>query len=194
MGRRKDKEVKTKVKNIYWESFKTFFKIGMFTIGGGYAMIPIIETEVVNKHHWVSKEEFLDLIAISQSCPGVFAINISIFIGYKLKKIPGAIATALGTALPSFLIILAIAIFLHQFEDNPVVAAIFRGIRPAVVALIAVPTFNLAKSANITWATCWIPIAGALAIYLIDGFSPIYLIILAGIGGWVYGKYVKPTE
>ncbi|MDE5782777.1 MAG: chromate transporter [Prevotella sp.] len=194
MGRRKDKEVKTKVKNIYWESFKTFFKIGMFTIGGGYAMIPIIETEVVNKHHWVSKEEFLDLIAISQSCPGVFAINISIFIGYKLKKIPGAIATALGTALPSFLIILAIAIFFHQFEDNPVVAAIFRGIRPAVVALIAVPTFNLAKSANITWATCWIPIAGALAIYLIDGFSPIYLIILAGIGGWVYGKYVKPTE
>ncbi|MDE6807397.1 MAG: chromate transporter [Prevotella sp.] len=194
MGRGKDKEVKTKVKNIYWESFKTFFKIGMFTIGGGYAMIPIIETEVVDKHHWVSKEEFLDLIAISQSCPGVFAINISIFIGYKLKKIPGAIATALGTALPSFLIILAIAIFFHQFEDNPVVAAIFRGIRPAVVALIAVPTFNLAKNANITWATCWIPIAGALAIYLIDGFSPIYLIILAGIGGWVYGKYVKPTE
>lgn len=194
MGRGKDKEVKTKVKNIYWESFKTFFKIGMFTIGGGYAMIPIIEAEVVDKHHWVSKEEFLDLIAISQSCPGVFAINISIFIGYKLKKIPGAIATALGTALPSFLIILAIAIFFHQFEDNPVVAAIFRGIRPAVVALIAVPTFNLAKSANITWATCWIPIAGALAIYLIDGFSPIYLIILAGIGGWVYGKYVKPTE
>lgn len=194
MGRGKDKEVKTKVKNIYWESFKTFFKIGMFTIGGGYAMIPIIKAEVVDKHHWVSKEEFLDLIAISQSCPGVFAINISIFIGYKLKKIPGAIATALGTALPSFLIILAIAIFFHQFEDNPVVAAIFRGIRPAVVALIAVPTFNLAKSANITWATCWIPIAGALAIYLIDGFSPIYLIILAGIGGWVYGKYVKPTE
>ncbi|MDE6690094.1 MAG: chromate transporter [Prevotella sp.] len=194
MGRGKDKEVKTKVKNIYWESFKTFFKIGMFTIGGGYAMIPIIETEVVDKHHWVSKEEFLDLIAISQSCPGVFAINISIFIGYKLKNIPGAIATALGTALPSFLIILAIAIFFHQFEDNPVVAAIFRGIRPAVVALIAVPTFNLAKSANITWATCWIPIAGALAIYLIDGFSPIYLIILAGIGGWIYGKYVKPTE
>ena len=180
--------------NIYWQSFKTFFKIGMFTLGGGYAMIPIIEAEVVDKHGWVSKEEFLDLIAIAQSCPGVFAINISIFIGYRLKKIPGAIATALGTALPSFLIILASAMFFRQFEDNPVVAAIFRGIRPAVVALIAVPTFNLAKSAQITWSTCWIPIAGALAIYLIDGFSPIYLIILAGLGGWVYGKYVKPTE
>ena len=180
--------------NIYWESFKTFFKIGLFTLGGGYAMIPLIEEEGVNKKQWVSKEEFVDLIAIAQSCPGVFAINISIFIGYKLKKIPGAIFTSLGTALPSFLIILAIAIFFRQFEDNPIVAAIFRGIRPAVVALIAVPTFNLAKNSNITWSTCWIPFAGALAIYLIDGFSPIYLIILAGVGGWVYGRYVKPTE
>ena len=176
------------------ELFRTFFNIGLFTLGGGYAMIPLIETEVVDKHHWVSKEELLDLIAIAQGCPGVFAINISIFIGYKLKKTSGAVVTALGTALPSFLIILAIAVFFHRFEDNPVVAAIFRGIRPAVVALIAVPTFNLAKNANITWSTCWIPVLGALAIYLIDGFSPIYLIILAGIGGWVYGKYIKPTE
>ena len=127
--------------NIYWESFKTFFKIGIFTLGGGYAMIPLIEEEVVNRHRWVSRwvsrEEMLDLIAIAQSCPGVFAINIAIFIGYKLNKVRGAIATSLGTALPSFLIILIIAMFFHQFEDNKVVAAMFRGIRPAVVALIA---------------------------------------------------------
>ena len=165
----------------------------MFTLGGGYAMIPLIEEEVVNKKHWVSKEEFLDLIAIAQSCPGVFAINISIFIGYKLRKVRGALATALGTALPSFLIILLIAMFFNRFEDNSVVASIFRGIRPAVVALIAVPTFNLAKSAKISWVNCWIPIAGALLIWLM-GVSPIYIIILAGIGGWAYGKIIKPTE
>ena len=94
--------------NIYWESFKTFMKIGAFTLGGGYAMIPIIESEVVDKHQWVTREEFLDLIAIAQSCPGVFAINISVFIGYKLRKVKGALCTALGTALPSFLIILLI--------------------------------------------------------------------------------------
>ena len=175
------------------EAFITFFKIGIFTLGGGYAMIPLIEEEVVNKKQWVSREEFLDLIAIAQSCPGVFAINISIFIGYKLRKIRGAIATAFGTALPSFLIILMIAMFFHRFEDNPVVAAIFRGIRPAVVALIAVPTFNLAKSAKISWVNCWIPIAGALLIWLL-GVSPIYIILAAGIGGYVYGKYIKPTE
>ena len=176
--------------NIYWSTFSTFFKIGMFTLGGGYAMIPIIEEEVVNKHQWVSKEDMLDLIAIAQSCPGVFAINISIFIGYKLRKTRGALVTALGTALPSFLIILAIAIFFHQFEDNKVVAAMFRGIRPAVVALIAVPTFNLAKSAHLNPYTLWIPIVPALAIWLL-GVSPIWIIILAGVGGYLYGLTQK---
>ena len=173
--------------NIYWESFKTFFKIGIFTLGGGYAMIPLIEEEVVNRHRWVSREEMLDLIAIAQSCPGVFAINISIFIGYKLNKERGAIITALGTALPSFLIILAIAIFFHQFEDNKVIAAIFKGIRPAVVALIAVPTFRLAQRAQLNWFTIWIPIVSALLIWLM-GVSPIWIIIAAGVGGFIYGK------
>ena len=104
----------------------------------------------------------LDLIAIAQSCPGVFAINIATFIGYKLNKTRGAICSTLGTALPSFLIILLIAIFFHQFEDNKIVAAMFKGIRPAVVALIAVPTFNMAKRAQLNKWTVWIPIVSAL--------------------------------
>ena len=173
--------------HIYWETFKTFFKIGIFTLGGGYAMIPLIEEEVVNRHKWVSKDEMLDLIAIAQSCPGVFAINISIFIGYKLRKTKGAIATALGTALPSFLIILAIAIFFHQFEDNRVIAAMFKGIRPAVVALIAVPTFNLARRAQLNRYTLWIPIVSALAIWLL-GVSPIWIILIAGSVGYLCGR------
>lgn len=178
--------------NIYLESFKTFFKIGIFTLGGGYAMIPLIEEEVVNKHRWVEKEEMLDLIAIAQSCPGVFAINIAIFIGYKLNKVRGALATTLGTALPSFLIILIIAMFFHQFEDNRVVAAMFRGIRPAVVALIAVPTFNLGKRAELNKFTIWIPVVSALAIWLL-GVSPIWIIIAAGVGGYIWGKLRELT-
>ena len=174
--------------NIYWESFKTFFKIGIFTLGGGYAMIPLIEEEVVNKKQWVSKEEMLDLIAIAQSCPGVFAINIATFVGYKLRKTRGAIATTIGTALPSFMIILIIAMFFQQFSDNKVVAAMFRGIRPAVVALIAVPTFNLAMRAQLNKWTLWIPIASALLIWLL-GVSPIWIIIAAGIGGFLWGKF-----
>ena len=155
----------------------TFFKIGAFTLGGGYAMIPVIEAEVVTKHGWLTREEFLDTVAIAQSCPGVFAINLSTFIGYKMNKTRGAIASAIGTALPSFLIILAIAIFFHQFEDNK-------------VALIAVPTFNLAKSAKIGWSNCWIPLACALAIWAM-GVSPITVIIIAAAGGYLYGRYIK---
>ena len=173
--------------HIYWESFRTFFKIGIFTLGGGYAMIPLIEEEVVNRHRWIDRKEMLDLIAIAQSCPGVFAINIAIFIGYKLRKIRGAVATSLGTALPSFLIILAIAMFFSQFKDNPYVAAMFRGIRPAVVALIAVPTFRLAQRAQLNWFTIWIPVVSALLIWLM-GVSPIWIIIAAGIGGSAWGK------
>ena len=175
------------------ELFKTFSKIGAFTFGGGYAMIPMIETEVVDKHQWITREEFIDLIAIAQSCPGVFAINISTFIGFKLRREVGAVVAALGAALPSFLIILLIAMFFHRFMDVPWVAAMFRGIRPAVVALIAVPTFNLAKSAHITLATCWIPIITALLIWLL-GVNPVFIIIAAALIGYLYGQFISPTE
>lgn len=167
--------------------FKTFFHIGLFTFGGGYAMIPLIEQKVVTERNWISKEELLDLMAVAQSCPGIFAVNISIFIGHKLKGTRGAFISALGTSLPSFVIILLIALFFQQFRDNAIVEKMFRGIRPAVVALIASPVFKMAKSAQITTRTIWIPIVVALAIWLL-GVNPIYAILAAGIGGFLYGK------
>lgn len=170
--------------------FTIFFKIGAFTIGGGYAMIPLIEAEIVTKKGWVTKEDFLDLLAIAQSAPGVFAVNIAIFIGYRLRGVRGCLVTALGAILPSFLIILCIALFFLRFKENPTVEAIFRGIRPAVVALIAAPTFNLAKAAKINRYTIWIPIISALLIWLL-GFSPIWIILLAGIGGYVWNLKIK---
>ena len=173
--------------------FLTFSRIGLFTIGGGYAMIPLIRRTVVEDHQWIDDDELMDLIAVAQSCPGVFAINISTFIGYKLRRKRGALCTTLGTALPSFLIILVIALFFHRFMDVPWIAAMFRGIRPAVVALIAAPTFNLAKSAHIGLYNCWIPIITALLIYAL-GVNPIYVIIAAGVAGYLYGQFIKPTE
>lgn len=153
-------------------------------------MIPMIEEEVVRKRNWVSREEFLDLIAIAQTCPGVFAINISIFIGYKIKRTPCALVASLGTALPSFLIILLIAMFFYQFQDNRVINAIFQGLRPAVTALVAIPVFTLARNAHINLANCWIPlVTGVLIAFL--GISPILIIIAAGVAGFVYGKYFK---
>ena len=112
-------------------------------------MLPMIEDEVVDKKKWINKGDFLDILAVAQTVPGVFAVNMSINIGYRLRKVPGALACALGCVLPSFLIILAIALFFHQFENNPTVEAIFKGIRPAVVALIAAPCIKLSKSAGI---------------------------------------------
>lgn len=105
--------------NIYIEAFGIFFKIGAFTIGGGYAMVPLIENEIVTKRNWISKDDFIDLLAIAQSAPGILAVNISIFIGYKLRGIWGSLVTALGTVLPSFVIILAIAMFFITSKTTP---------------------------------------------------------------------------
>ncbi len=178
---------------MYWDLFRNFFHIGLFTIGGGYAMIPLIQQKVVQQKQWVSEEELVDLMAVAQSCPGIFAVNISIFIGYKLRGVKGALCSTLGACLPSFLIILAIATLFQQFKDNEWVARFFRGIRPAVVALIAAPVFRMAKSARVTRHTIWIPAAAALLIWL-AGVSPIYIILLAGLGGYAYGQLINDPE
>lgn len=179
--------------NIYWEAFLSCFKIGCFTIGGGYAMIPLIEEEFVERKKWISKNDFIDILALAQSAPGILAINVAIFIGYRLKGIRGSITTALGTALPSFVIILTIALFFQNFKDNAIVQHVFKGIRPAVVALIAVPVFKMAKTAKITYRNIFIPIVSALLIWLF-GVSPIWIIILAGLGGFIYGRITNKTE
>ncbi|MEG0948543.1 MAG: chromate transporter [Bacteroidales bacterium] len=161
---------------IYWELFAVFFKIGAFTFGGGWAMISIIEKEVVDKKKWIEKEEFVDALAVSQSLPGILAVNISIYTGNKLRSLKGALMATLGTVLPSFLMILAIAIFFSKIYEHPAVIAVFNGIRPAVVALIIIPVFSTAKSARLNRSNFWIPIACALLIWL-AGVSPVYIIL-----------------
>ena len=174
---------------MYWTLFFTFVKIGTFTIGGGYAMLPLIEREVVDKK-WISKDDFIDLFAVAQSLPGIFAVNISIFVGYKLKKVPGSIVCALGTILPSFFIILIIALFFTQVKDNIWVEKIFKGLRPAVVALIVVPCITAARALKLSYKVMIIPVVAALLIWK-GGISPIWIILMAIIGGLIYGLYIK---
>ena len=164
------------------DAFATFFKIGLFTIGGGYAMIPLIEKEIVEKKRWIDRDEFLDLMAVAQSAPGVFAVNLSIFIGYKKAGTKGSIACAIGNVMPSVLIILLIALFFQQFKEHDIIENVFKGIRPAVVALILVPTFKMARTAKINCYNVWIPIVTALLIWAF-GVSPIYVIIAGIVGG-----------
>ena len=156
-------------------------------------MIPLIQQKVVDQKRWVSEEELVDLMAVAQSCPGIFAVNISIFIGYKLRGVKGALCSTLGACLPSFIIILSIAMLFQQFKDNEWVARFFRGIRPAVVALIAAPVFKMAQSAHVTLRTLWIPVLSALVIWLL-GVSPIYVILVAGLGGYAYGQLVQEPD
>ena len=175
--------------NLYLKLFISFFKIGAFTFGGGWAMIPLIEREVVDKQNWIKREDFVDALAIAQSLPGVLAVNISILIGNKLRGLKGCLMATLSTILPSFLIILAIAIWFVQTYDNPVVERIFKGIRPAVVALIVSPVFSTAKTARINIKTVIIPIIVALSIWL-GGVSPIWFVLLGAIGGILYCNHV----
>ena len=182
---------------IYWQMFITFVRIGAFTIGGGYAMIPLIQREVVQVRKWMSPKEFIDMLALAQSAPGVIAINTAIFIGYKLKGVRGSIVTALGCALPSFVIILLIAMVFTNFKDSPVVERIFKGIRPAVVALIAAPLYNMAKAAGVTWKTLFIPVIAALLIWGLN-ISPVWVVVAAIAGGIIVGilrtQNLKKTE
>jgi len=174
---------------MYWTLFLTFMKIGAFTIGGGYAMLPLIQREVVDRG-WMTKEDFIDLFSVAQSLPGIFAVNIAIFVGYKLKKIRGGVICALGSILPSFLIILAIALFFTQFKDNVWVEKAFKGLRPAVVALIAVPCLTTARSIKLSSKQLIIPVIAALLIWK-AGISPVWIIIAAIIGGIYYGFKIK---
>lgn len=176
--------------NLYLKLFATFFKIGAFTFGGGWAMISIIEKEIVTRNHWIGRDEFLDLLAIAQSLPGILAVNISVAIGDRMRGTRGSLAAAAGTILPSFLIILFIAIFLTPdlIKNDPTVSAIFKGIRPAVVALIIAPVITSAKAAKIGWKTVAIPVSVALLIW--SGIpiisNPILYIVLGGLGGWLW--------
>ena len=176
--------------NICWKLFLTFMKIGAFTFGGGWAMISIIEREICDKNHWIEKSEFLDLLAVAQSMPGILAVNISVSVGDKLKGLKGSLAAAVGTIIPSFLIIRLIAIFLtpETIKNNEVLSKMFMGIRPAVVALIVAPVITTARAAKIGWKTVIIPIAVAGLIYsgLPYTSNPIVFIILGALGGYVY--------
>lgn len=172
---------------MYIQLFLTFAKIGSFTLGGGYAMVPLMQREIVEKHQWLANDEFMDILAVSQATPGLFAMNMASHIGNKVCGALGGIVGALAVALPSIIAILFIAMFFQAFKGNIYVEKIFMGIRPAVVALIASPCFTMAKSAKINRRNIWIPVVAAILICAF-GVSPIWVILGAGIGGFIYGK------
>lgn len=170
-----------------WQIFAVFAKIGAFTIGGGYAMIPLIQAEM-SRRGWISDDELPDIVALSQSAPGVMAVNISIFAGHKLRGFKGSLAATLGSITPSFLMILAIAMFFTAFKDNPWVERAFKGIRPVVISLIAVPMVNMAKKSCKSW-WAWLLAIGSLVLVSFLNVSPIYIILCVMVLGFSITYY-----
>lgn len=171
----------------YCSLFYTFFKIGSFTIGGGYAMVPLMQQEIVERHRWLDNDEFIDVLTVSQSMPGVLAVNMATSVGYRLRGVGGAVAATLGNIIMPIVFILLLAIVFNRWGDNEVVGHIFMGLRPAVVALIAAPVFNMARSLKIGWQNFWIPLLSALLIWLF-GVSPVVVILAAAVGGFLFGR------
>jgi len=162
--------------------YASFFRIGLFTIGGGYAMLPLMEREAVDKNHWVTKEEMLDIYTMSQCTPGVIAVNTGTFIGRKIGGFFGAVLATLGVISPSLIIITLIAAFFNGFTDNPYVIKAFFGIRVAVAALILNSTIGMIKKGIKNAYQIGILLAAALTM-IIFNVSPIVVILVAGIFG-----------
>ncbi len=170
--------------------FATFFKIGAFTLGGGYAMLSMVEKAVVDQKKWIDADEFWDMIAVIQSLPGVFAVNTALYVGHRIDGARGAVAAMLGAIIPSITIILLLATVFHEYRDLPVVERIFKGIRPCVVALILAPSLRMVKSAKLNWKTAIIPLATVFLIWWCK-ISPAYVIIAAIVGSFCYAIYIN---
>ena len=178
--------------NRYIQLFLSFLKIGLFTFGGGYAMIPIIQNEVIIRRGWIKESEFLDLLTLAQSAPGPISLNTAVFVGYKMYGYRGALSALAGVVLPSFVILLVVAIFFSQIRHNPIVDAAFRGMQPIVVAIMLAPVLGFTRGMH--WTLIAVAAAITIAIWYF-GFSPIYLLLAAGIAGLLWcaarGKEVK---
>ena len=163
--------------------FYSFFKIGLFTFGGGFAMIPLIEREVIERRRWIAKEDFVDMLVLAQSAPGPIALNAAVFAGYKVRGFVGAMAAVLGVVIPSFSVILLVAMFFANIRHNPVVDAAFKGMRPAVVALIVAPLMGIVKGMA-WWGMAVVAIVGILVWYF--SISPVLFLVAAAAAGVIY--------
>ena len=166
------------MKPTYRQLLFTFFKIGAFTFGGGYAMISLIENELVTKNRWLDRDTFYNYLSIAQMSPGILAVNISILMGNLFFGKKGAVLCVISTCLPAFITILLISMFFVKFRDNTVVNNVFHGVRPVVIALIALPVLSICKKVKIGLFTALIPIAVVVAI-VVFRISPVYIIVVS---------------
>ena len=165
--------------------FLVFFKIGAFTLGSGLAMVPQIQRELVARRHWLDEDEFIDILAVAQSAPGPIAVNLAVFLGLRINGFKGLVATTFGSVLPSFIIILMIALLFQGIQNEPMFIAAFKAVKPASVALILVPVVSIAKRSGVTGWKFIIPVAVA-SLITFTPVSPVYVVIASIVGGITY--------
>ncbi len=175
--------VKKSKMNRNWELFSTFFTLGLFTIGGGLAMLPLIRSIVVDKKQWMTQEECVDCFSVCQALPGVIAVNVAIFIGRKIKGFSGAVCATLGVVFPSFFIIILLVLFLNNIQDNPHVTGAFEGIKAAAAGLIAVAAYELGKK-TINTIFGWVVALAAFGSVVFLGFNAVWIILVGAILGY----------
>lgn len=175
--------------NIFLDLFLTFFKIGAFTLGGGFAMLPLIEREVVENKNWIEEEEMIDVVALSQSIPGGIAINASTIVGYKVGGFLGSLSAIVGVALPSFISITLIAMVLTQIGDLSIVEAAFKGVRATVVALIGIAAYSFGKTVLKDYGTLVVFVL-ALGLLIWGKISAIWVIVLGAFMGYGINKAI----
>ena len=175
---------------MLWDLFFSFFRVGLFTFGGGAAMLPLLQAEFVERRKWVTDSELMDFYSIGQCTPGIIALNTATFIGYKEKGVIGAVAATIGIVTPSLIIILLVASVLRNYVDNEYVVHSFSGIRVVVVALILDAVVRLWKQ-GVAGRFGWAIFAVCLLLLILGGFSPVMIVIFAGVAGYLYQFWLR---
>lgn len=175
---------------VLWQVFSSFFKIGAFTFGGGYAMIPLIQNEAVEKKHWVTDDDILEVVAIAESTPGPIAINSATFVGYKAAGVLGSVCATLGVVLPSFVIILVLSFVLRQFQSIQAVQYAFNGIRAGVLALLVKALWTMYKKSPKGWVS-YVVIGASFVLTTFFPVNVIFVLIGCGVFGLVTARYME---
>jgi chromate transporter len=171
--------------------FLSFFKIGLFTVGGGYAMIPFVQREAVEVNKWILKKEFIEFVALDTVTPGPIAVNMATFVGYKVNGVLGAIVATVGVVLPSLILVTIIAAFFYAFKDNPAFQALLSALKPAVIALIIISVIYLLKAKAIADVAGFLLMLIVLAGVLVFHFNPMWMVLFSAISGFLYYYFLK---
>lgn len=179
--------------SISLETFLIFLRSTLFSVGNSYAAVEPVREAVVSRRSWMTADEFAEDLSLVQAMPGVFALNFGAHIGRRVGGWRGSVMALLGTLLPVFVVLLVVSLFFFNLRENATVRDFLRGVRPAIVALVVLPCIRLGRRSHITLSNIWLPVMAALLVGIM-GLSPVWIVLVVAFFGYLYGRYVRPTD